>query len=275
MLSMPELPEVITVVNYLEKNLSGAKIENLTVRKNKFVKEVTPEIFKAKVQGQRINQITNRGKFIVFHLDQQSVILSHLRLEGRYRLTQGSPNLGPQDHLVFHLDQNRHLIYNDSRQFGTFQIRTQKDWASRPPISNLGPDPFEIKPAELYQKLQKTAIAIKTVLLDQSVMVGLGNIYVNEVLWDQQINPSLPSKNLTLAKTSQILLSARRILKQAIKLGGSSIKTFLAFNDQGGQFQNFLKVHGKVNLPCQRCQSKIAKTKVGQRGTYYCPKCQN
>ncbi|XP_023212574.1 uncharacterized protein LOC111615391 [Centruroides sculpturatus] len=271
---MPELPEVTTVVNYLAKHLTGARIEDVSVGKDKFVKEITAGVFQTRLIGQQINQITNRGKFIVFHLSQQTVMLSHLRLEGRYRLAQGQLVLGPQDHLVFHLDQNRHLIYNDSRQFGTFQLRKSDDWQKVPPISKLGPDPFQITPRELYQKLQKTSVALKTVLLDQSVMVGLGNIYVNEVLWDQKVNPSLPSKKLDLAETTQILTSARQILKKAIEFGGSSIKTFLAFNDQAGQFQNFLKVHGKVNLPCPRCQTKIAKTKVGQRGTYYCPNCQ-
>lgn len=272
---MPELPEVKTVVKHLNANVLWQTIDDVVINKSKLVKEISSEKFTQQIVNKQIEKIHNHGKFIVFHLSDNIVMLSHLRMEGKYRVIKNKQKTAIHDHIIFKLKNGDSLVYNDSRQFGTFHLRTNANYKLINPLAKIAQEPKNINIKDLYEKLQKKHIAIKTALLDQTIVAGLGNIYVNELLWQVKLNPQTKCHLISQQKLQEILRVATLILDKATKLGGSTIKSFVSFDKNEGQFQKFLQVHNKYNHPCSRCQSLIAKKSVNGRGTYFCPKCQS
>ncbi len=271
---MPELPEVKTVVKHLKQRIINQIIIDVIINQPKLIKEISQEKFKEKLINKQIKMIKNYGKFIVFNLNDELMMLSHLRMEGKYRIEQNTNYFQNHDHIIFKLSNNSYLIYNDTRQFGTFHLRNKNNYKTIDPLKKIAQEPKNIKIDELYKKLQRKNIAIKNVLLDQTIMSGLGNIYVNEVLWKVKINPEKKAKLITQNDLTQIVKVAINILQKATQLGGTTINSFISFDKTEGQFQNFLQVHNKIKQPCPRCQTLIMKKIVGGRGTYYCPRCQ-
>ncbi|ATG97557.1 DNA-formamidopyrimidine glycosylase [Mesoplasma lactucae] len=275
---MPELPEVRMVVRYLNENVQGKTIDKVNIFYKRLLVDTTILELQNNLPGQIIESVQPYGKYIIFHLTDFEMI-SHLRMEGKWicenpeTFTYGESLLEAQFWLK---DDANILRYYDSRRFGTLQLVKKGEWKNLPSIAKLGPEPFdkEATPEYLYSKTSKTTRAIKTVLLDQTVLLGLGNIYVNEVLWASEINPEEPANRLTLADDKKILEKSREILNDSIAHGGTTIHSF-AFGDKHvGEYQRLLKVHGKNGKECPRCGAKIVKTVVGGRGTYYCPVCQ-
>lgn len=277
---MPELPEVKTVINHLKTKIINWTVTDIFINKEKLIKEIEPSNFKKMLINRTINSLENVGKFIVFKFDHDLVLLSHLRMEGKYRLENDLLHLNAHDHLIFKIKNEqekseKYLIYNDTRQFGTFHLRTNDNYLTLLPLKKIAPEPALVNIDKIYKKLQSKKIAIKTALLDQTLIAGLGNIYVNEVLWTVKINPDKTANSLSFEQVEEIIKVADTILKQATKLGGTTIKSFLAFDKTAGNFQKFLNVHNKTGEPCKRCFALIAKKLVNQRGTYYCAVCQN
>lgn len=271
---MPELPEVRVVTKALNGYVQNKVISNIIVLRDTLIKEFNSQVFKDYLQNETILKITNRGKFIIFHLSNEKILISHLRMEGKYNFYPTRTFRKPHDHVIFEFRDGSNLHYNDTRMFGTFHLRNEKDYLSTDPLRKLAKIPAETESLELFKILNKKSRAIKTVLLDQTILVGLGNIYVDEVLFACKIHPQTLAKTLTFDQVSQILIKATTILDQSTELGGSSIKSYTSLNKQQGQFQNFLKVHTKVNSPCPNCQRLISKIKVNGRGTYFCATCQ-
>ena len=270
---MPELPEVETVKNGLIKKVKGRKIVGCKVlwdgiiaypNKAQFIKEIT---------NQTINDITRRGKFLMFILDNYYLI-SHLRMEGKYFIKPDNELLSKHDHVIFTLDNGMELRYNDTRKFGKMHL-VKKDELAISPLAKLGKEPWdkELTIEYLSQKLNKKK-AIKTLLLDQSIITGIGNIYADEILFLSRINPETNGCTLTDKNLSDIIENTRDILSKAIEKGGTTIHTYTSVDGITGLFQQELLVHGKKDELCPRCQTKIIKIVVGTRGTYYCPKCQ-
>ena len=277
---MPELPEVETVVRTLRPLVVGKTLQDALIYTKKLIK--TPELikdFKSRIKGQKINAINRIGKHIIFVLDND-VLISHLRMEGKYYFFQKEKEIQIDDKhfmasLVF--DDKSILVYHDTRKFGTFHLLPKDKYLSLPPINKVGPEPFDKKCSVKYlkEKFSKKTIAIKSALLDQSIMAGLGNIYVNEVLHLAKINPLQSTKTISEAKILLILKYSKEVLKKAIKLGGSSISSYTSSLGVDGKFQNFLLVHTKKGEKCQQCKNCIIKKiKVNGRGTYYCSCCQ-
>lgn len=186
---MPELPEVVTVVNQLNEKIINKKVVSVKLYKEKLLKNSTVEQLENWFVNEKILSVKNKGKFIVFYFSNDKILISHLRMNGKYFFNNSSKK-EPHNHLMIQFDDNTFLHYNDTRMFGTFHIKTTKDYLNTTPLSNVGPTPMEISEEELFNKLQKSKRSIKPTLLDQQIVSGLGNIYVDEVLFACSIHPN-------------------------------------------------------------------------------------
>ena len=270
---MPELPEVETVRRGLIKKVKGRKILKCKVLWNGIIAYPEVSKFVKEIENKVIKDIERRGKFLMFNLDDYYLI-SHLRMEGKYFIKDHNEELSKHDHVIFSLDNDRELRYNDTRKFGKMYL-VKKDELNLTPISKLGLEPWdkELTKDYLKDKLNRR-LPIKTLLLDQSIITGIGNIYDDEILFLSKINPNTYGKDLTDKNILDIITNTRTILEKAIEKGGTTIHTYTSVDGITGMFQQELLVHGKKDMPCPTCKHKIIKTTINGRGTYYCPNCQ-
>lgn len=273
-IKMPELPEVETIKNILKEMTLHKVIKSVDVFRKQTIENDVSEFTKS-LPGKSINDFSRVGKFIIFHLSDGFVMISHLRMEGKYFLKDEKEKNTKHDLVVFHFTDNTKLVYNDTRRFGRIKLAKEDEYMEIPPLSNVGPDPFMLKDSARLQKAFKNkSIAIKTALLDQSIMSGLGNIYVDEVLFGVKVHPETPAKLISKKKLDEILLESRDVLKRALEAGGSTIKSYHPKEGMSGNFQVSLKVYGKKDGTCPNCGCKLRKIFVNGRGTTYCPHCQ-
>ncbi|MCL8213610.1 Formamidopyrimidine-DNA glycosylase [Mesoplasma sp. JKS002660] len=275
---MPELPEVRVVVNYLNQNVKGKVISAVRVFYNRLLVETSVLDLKDKLVNQQIEGVDAYGKYIIFHLTNYEMI-SHLRMEGKWIFESDNFFSYPQDLVEAEIEfehEAKVLRYYDFRRFGTLQLVAKNQWKTLPAIAKLGYEPFDKGASAdyLFTKVHSSSRAIKTLLLDQTILLGLGNIYVNEVLFQAKIHPLESGKNLTLQDCALILQVSKEILGKSIEEGGTTIHSFMVGNHQSGHYQKYLQVHGRENLPCFVCGTKIKKINVNGRGTYYCSWCQ-
>lgn len=270
---MPELPEVETVKNGLKKKVLNKKIIKCKVLYNGIIAYPNPNEFELNIANQTINDIKRRGKFLIFELDNY-LLVSHLRMEGKYFIKTKKDSINKHDHVIFYLDTNEELRYNDTRKFGKMHL-VKKDELDLTPIKKLGLEPWDelLTPKYLKEKLNKNK-AIKTLLLDQSIITGIGNIYADEILFLSKINPETKGINLTNKNLSDIIENTKKVLEKAIQSGGTTIHSYTSVDGITGRFQQELLVHNKQSSPCPNCKTEILKIVVNGRGTYYCPKCQ-
>ncbi|MFD1038094.1 DNA-formamidopyrimidine glycosylase [Virgibacillus byunsanensis] len=273
---MPELPEVETVRKTLKQFVINKKIEQVSVYWPNIIKEPDDsEQFKFLIAGQTIQDITRKGKFLVFQLDDY-VLISHLRMEGKYSVHQSIEPIKKHTHVIFTFEGGEELRYNDVRKFGTMHIYPKGEELIRKPLNQLGPDPFD----ELFtfdyffEKLKKTERSIKAVLLDQSIVAGLGNIYVDETLFRANVHPLKQSSKLTKKEVKAIQKQAILTLDEALRQGGTTIRSYVNSQGEMGMFQQELFVYGQENKACKQCGKPIVKMKVGGRGTHVCTTCQ-
>lgn len=273
---MPELPEVENVKQALASQIKELYITEVQVRYEPMIKNLSYEDFKHKLEQQRIKEISRRGKYLIFHLEK-GYLVSHLRMEGRYYYTDSSFEINPHIHSIFKLSNGMQLLYQDTRKFGTFHYYEDEQALNHAqPLLKLGLEPFspEFNESYLKEKLKNKKKPIKSLLLDQSIVAGLGNIYVDEVLFRSRIHPEKISHKLTDEEIKNVVKYTVEVLERAIELGGTTIRTFRSQHGVSGTYQDELLVHQKENSPCVICQREIKKTKVGGRGTYYCETCQ-
>lgn len=270
---MPELPEVTNVIEGLKLEVLNKTVKSVDIRYERMLED--KEEFK-KIVGRTLLDIKQRGKFIIFVFSDDFYLVSHLRMEGKYNYLPKSEPLSKHDHIIFDFSEDKTLRYTDVRKFGIMCVRNKETLFSINPLNKLGYEPFdpELSVDILFNKLQKKSIPIKTSLLDQTIMVGLGNIYVDEVLFSSKIHPKRKSNLVTKKEIEQILFHTRRILKKAIEKGGTTIYTFTSSHLKIGTYQNYLQVHTKAGQPCPICGTTIEKIKVGGRSSYFCPNCQ-
>ena len=270
---MPELPEVETVRNTLKNWCNNKRITRVEIFYPRVLENIEFEDFKTKIINQKINDINRLGKYLFFMLDDY-VLISHLRMEGKYFFTNEEDEYIKKHKIIsFQLDDGN-LIYHDVRKFGKMKLVAKDVYMLDESVSKLGKEPFQISKEELYTKIHSLSRTIKQCLLDQTIIAGLGNIYVDEVLFDAKINPKRTCLKITLEECEKIIQSSIKILNRAIKLKGSTIATYHFNNHESGGFQNEHKVYGKKGCNCCRCGTIIEKTTIGGRGTYYCPNCQ-
>lgn len=274
---MPELPEVKTVIDNIKLTCLNKTIKDFVVFKSKILKEFTFDYFKNNLINQKIINVTNKGKLIIFVLSNNIFLYSHLRMEGKYKYydSETTQSLHCMFKLVF--NDNSELHYNDSRMFGTLHIRNYNDEITKnllEPYHTIAKEPKDINVVDLYNKVKNSSVAIKTKLLDQTLIAGIGNIYADEVLFAAKIHPKTSTKNISLNDWRMILKLADEIMNKSYLNGGTTIHSFESFNNKIGNYQKYLMVHGTNQNNCKICNSRISKIKVNGRGTYFCPKCQ-
>ena len=231
--------------------------------------------FKRILMGEKIMEFDRRGKYIIIRFKQWALV-SHLRMEGKYEVEESAAPLKKHTHVVFHLADGRDLRYLDVRKFGRMTLVPIGEEFTATGIRLLGPEPTveTFDEATFYKTLQTKKRAIKPLLLDQKIVAGLGNIYVDEALFLAKIHPLRTANSLQKIEVSKLHEAIIKVLGDAVEAGGTTIRTYQNALGEAGSFQVNLSVYGKKGLPCVRCGTPIEKIKVAQRGTHFCPMCQ-
>lgn len=273
---MPELPEVETVRRTLETLIVGKKIDEVKVGWSKIIKYPEDiEQFRMLLTGQTIQAIGRRGKFLKIIMDDL-VLVSHLRMEGRYVVTDQSDEVDKHTHVRFTFTDGTELRYRDVRKFGTMHVFNRGEEENRLPLSQLGPEPLDggFDPDQLWDAFQKTTRNVKSVLLDQTVVVGLGNIYVDEALFMARIHPETSTRKLSKKQVRSLHAAIIETLDKAVKQGGSTIRSYVNSQGEMGMFQQQLAVYGRKGEACNNCGGEVIRIVVGGRGTHICETCQ-
>ena len=286
---MPELPEIEIVKRSLFKMINRTKIIDIKIS-NKNLRYKIPYSFSEHLIGEKILKISRRSKYLIFHL-KKKLLLAHLGMTGKFLIIRSKDNmmfktsfyydlniLPKHNHIYFFLSNGLVLIYNDIRRFGFFKLFKTSQLNKIIFLKKLGLEPFspifDIKYFKNFIKNKKKNI--KNLLMDQTFVSGLGNIYVNEALFMSKIYPLRTCSNLKKKEIKNLILNIKKILKLSISKGGSSIKDFKNTLGQSGSFQQFFHVYGQENKNCSRisCKGKIIKIFISNRSSYYCSKCQ-
>lgn len=273
---MPELPEVETVKRTLNQLIKGKHIERVTVNLPRIIQRPDDiEAFAFMLQGHTIEGVERRGKFLRIKLDGL-VLVSHLRMEGRYGLYASDEPVEKHTHVIFHFDDGTELRYKDVRQFGTMHLFAPGEEFNSPPLSKLGFEPLDetFTLHEFKRIIGSKKTRIKVVLLNQAYVVGIGNIYVDEALFRAGIHPERTANTLSDAELESLYHAIIDTLTEAVEAGGSSIKSYVNGQGEMGMFQHSLRIYGRKDEPCHNCGGPITKTVVGGRGTHFCPRCQ-
>lgn len=272
---MPELPEVETVRKGLEHLVKGKKIKDVAVFWPKIIESPDSEDFKTQLVGEEILDIDRRGKYLIFKLIHFDMI-SHLRMEGKFEYHKGSDPVMKHSHVIFKFSDETELRYLDVRKFGRFVLVPKDTSQMYKGLQKLGPEPTEeaFLLEGFEQELKKRKKPIKPLLLDQTLVTGLGNIYVDESLFRAGIHPEQEANTLTKKEIAILHREIIAVLGEAVEAGGTTIRTYQNALGDAGNFQVSLMVYGQNGESCPKCGAEILKKKVAQRGTHYCPHCQ-
>jgi formamidopyrimidine-DNA glycosylase len=273
---MPELPEVETVVRDLRPLLVGRRIAS--VRRASKVELRTPWLAEwgAKVKGRRVEEATRRGKWIVLRLDGGAYLVVHLGMTGQFTVVPASVDVQEHTHFVFPLEGGEsELRFRDVRRFG--RLTWLKDAAALDAHfieAGLGPEPFGLDAALWKQGLENTTRSIKAVLLDQTVVAGVGNIYADEALFRAKIHPSRRADSLSAGEATRLRKAIEEVLTKAIASGGSTIRDYVGGSGLMGGFQAEFQAYGRSGEPCRRCKTALESVRLAGRTSHFCPKCQ-
>ena len=276
---MPELPEVEVTRLGIQPHLEGQIVTRVNVIDGRLRWPVPNNLSKL-LTGQEIEQIGRRGKYLLLKMTHGHLIV-HLGMTGVLRVLPNSDPLKPHDRVVIHFDEIS-LRLHDPRKFGAvlWHPFSSGDVLAHPLIQKLGPEPFEgsfagqLGADRLYQSSRKRTISVKAFLLAGQAVVGVGNIYCSESLFEAGIHPRLPAGKLTRAQCQRLAQAVRKVLKKAIQAGGSSLRDFVDAHGEPGYFMMQTKVYDRADQPCRVCQTSIRQIVQGQRSTYFCPVCQ-
>ena len=271
---MPEIAEVETVRNTLKKQILGKKIKKVNVLYDKMI-ESNVNDFKIKLIGQEFVDILRRGKWLIFETNDY-YLLSHLRMEGKYFLKSAGDPIVKHEHVIFTFEDDSDLRYHDTRKFGRMNLINKEELSSVEAVKKQGIEPGDISLTGEYliEKLKNKRLPMKTLLLDQTIISGLGNIYADEVLFRAKVNPLKSGKDLSIEEAQKIVRAAEEVIKEAIEMGGTTIKSYTSSLGVTGRFQQKLMVHKREGEECKECGTTIKRIKVGGRSTYYCDNCQ-
>jgi formamidopyrimidine-DNA glycosylase len=271
---MPELPEVETIVRRLRLKLTGKKIKSVQVLYSGVLRGPKKPFIRA-LTGSIIREIRRKGKFILFDLDSDRTLILHLKMTGQVLVEPRSTLPDSHSHVIFRFfSSNFQMRYRDTRKFGFFALIQEPDTHSLPLLSRLGPDPLEISSPHFIRIIHSKNRTIKSLLLDQSMISGLGNIYVDESLFQAQIHPLTKTGLLSTTQIKNLHHLIKKILQRAITLQGSTLKDYRRPDGFSGGFQKHHQVYNRSGLPCPVCRTPIEKMRVAGRGTHLCPSCQ-
>ena len=264
---MPELPEVETIARKLRPHLIGKTILDADLRWPRTLATPSPRLFKQQIKGQEIREVTRRAKFFILHLSSSSLLI-HLRMSGDLLIRDSTIRPEKHDRLVLKLSDNQSLVFNDTRKFGRVWLTSTPETV----LGRLGPEPLsrEFSAQWLYNALGKRRRQLKPLLLDQTFLAGLGNIYTDESLHIAKLHPLVLSDSVTLEQARVLREAVRKVLKEGIRRNGASIDWVY----RGGEFQNHFRVYDREGKSCPVCGTEIKRITVGQRGTHFCPQCQ-
>lgn len=276
---MPELPEVEVTRLGIQPHLEGQVVTRVNVVDGRLRWPVPKNLSKL-LAGQKIEHINRRGKYLLLKMTRGHLII-HLGMTGVLRVLPNSDPLKPHDRVVIHFDEIS-LRLHDPRKFGAvlWHPFSSGDVLAHPLIQKLGPEPLEDSFAgqlgadRLYEYSRKRTISVKAFLLAGQAVVGVGNIYCSESLFEAGIHPRLPAGKLTRAQCQRLAVAVRKVLKKAIQAGGSSLRDFVDAHGEPGYFMMQTKVYDRADQPCRVCQTSVRQIVQGQRSTYFCPVCQ-
>ena len=269
---MPELPEVETTLRAIKK-FQGQHLKKITVHNRNLRWKVDKNLEKIS-ENQKLVSLNRRAKYIIFELEKVFLLL-HLGMSGSLRISRNDDNyFVKHDHIEF-IFENERIIFNDSRRFGSLHLTKEVD--SHKLISALGPEPLSknFNDQYLYNLCKKSKTNIKTLIMNQKNVVGIGNIYASESLYLSNVNPLKTSNKITLKECKKIVSSSKRVLNSAIKVGGTTLKDFYSADGSPGYFKTKLKVYGQDGQNCKRCKTQIKKVIINQRASFYCSNCQS
>ena len=271
---MPEIAEVETVRRTLKERILRKNIKSINVIYDKIVESDLQE-FKNNLIGLSFNDILRKGKWLMFDIGDY-YLCSHLRMEGKYFIKDSSEDVVKHEHIIFTFEDDTDLRYHDTRKFGRMCLVRKDEIDSYEGIRKQGIEPIDpnLSKEYLYENFRKRKLPMKTLLLDQTIISGLGNIYADDVLFASNIHPLKLGSEITLEDCQNIVTSSKCIIDKAIEKGGTTIKSYTSSLGVTGRFQFDLMVHQREKQNCKVCNTPITKIKVGGRGTYYCGNCQ-
>ncbi|MEX0449064.1 bifunctional DNA-formamidopyrimidine glycosylase/DNA-(apurinic or apyrimidinic site) lyase [Spiribacter sp. 221] len=271
---MPELPEVETTRRGLEPHCVGHRLLCLRVREPRLRWHV-PVTDPPRVAGARIHSLDRRGKYLLFRLEAGTTILMHLGMSGHMRVVRPGQALKSHDHVDFELDSGELLRFNDPRRFGSLHI-TEDPPEQHPLLSRLGPEPLggEFRGEYLHRIAAGRRVAIKNLVMDSHVVVGVGNIYATEALYRAGIHPTRPAGRIARQRYDHLVGCIRAVLEEAIEAGGTTLRDFSGADGVPGYFQQTLHAYGRGGQPCGCCGRRLKEIRLAQRSTVYCPRCQ-
>lgn len=273
---MPELPEVHTVASALNKLLIGKAFEKIEIFTEKLRLPLSP-LLDSKLLNQPIIDVRRRGRYIVIELSGGIALTVHLGMTGVFREAKVSDERRKHEHVIFHLNDGHQLRFECPRRFSSIVSSVLEHPGGEPPmLKKLGVEPLkpDFTASYLYQQLQKRKCAIKIALMDNQIVVGIGNIYAAEILFKSGISPLRPANRITMKDCAALVKNTRSILNAAIKAGGTTFSDYRQLDGSEGKFVRELLVYGRKGLPCVNCTTPIETISHGGRTSFYCPKCQ-
>jgi formamidopyrimidine-DNA glycosylase len=266
---MPELPEVETIKNELLPHVLGRTIQSVDVYWDKMVKQPSAKEFRSQIIGQKITGLSRRGKYLFFHLSGGAVLVMHMKMTGSLLV---NPTDTRFTRAVLHLDNGTAVHFWDPRKFGKMWL----DKDTKAVLSQLGPEPLDddFTMKVLGNILAKRRAPIKAVLLDQSIIAGIGNMYADEALFEAKIHPTKPANNLSAVEIKRLYLAIQLVLRKALEKKGASVRNYIRPDGTPGTAHDEFSVAHGVGKTCPRCGTPIKRIVVRGRGTYICPKCQ-
>lgn len=265
---MPELPEVETIKRDLEKVILGKKIVEVCVHNPKVIRQPSADRFRKGIESAVVKNILRKAKVLVLELSNGKSLVIHLKMTGQLVY----PGSGLKSRVSFRLSDGKNLDFNDQRLFG--ELRLLDDWRSFKFIQGLGPEPFDVSSGVFKEMLSAKKTKIKPLLMNQTFISGIGNLYAAESLFRAGIHPLRPANSLSNQEKEFLFKEIRAVLKEAIAYGGSSIDNYVRLSGERGSYVSQHKVYGRENKPCTACKTPIKRISLAGRGTFFCPKCQ-
>lgn len=270
---MPELPEVETVVRGMTGVLEGRRIVRVEVRRPDLRRPIPPDLAE-RLTGATVIRLFRRAKYALIETNRGDVVILHLGMSGRVVLD--SAGTGKHDHILIVTDEGRQLVLNDPRRFGSVDLVRVDKLYEHPLLAGIGPEPLgnAFSDSILSEALTGRKSPIKAALLDQTIVAGLGNIYVCEALFQSGISPMRLSHTVSGTRTGRLVPAIRDVLTRAIEVGGSSLRDFVQVNGELGYFQHAWQVYGREGEPCRTCARPVLRIVQSGRSTFYCGRCQ-
>jgi formamidopyrimidine-DNA glycosylase len=267
---MPELPEVETTVRGLAKVLQGRRIRRVELRRAD-LRRAFPDDLGQRLTGATVTALGRRAKYGLIQTNRDETMVFHLGMSGSWRINRAE--LEKHDHLLLETDEGTRLALNDPRRFGSVDLVPTAELSEWPPFKALGPEPLDLTAHELKRRLAGRSAAIKLLMLDQSIVAGLGNIYVCEALFRAGIHPQRAGGSISLNRLKRLVPVIHDVLDEAIAAGGSTLKDFASPDGELGYFSKRFDVYDRAGQPC-RCGGSVRRIVQGGRSTFYCPRCQ-